>query len=127
MPEKIENVDPPFKISTTTPQITDVTENKIKISSDFQESVSFLMGFDLITTTLVTYDTAYNNIILHSNLLIRQLLTTHLLVTSYQKKNNMTLFNSSRDDTTEFLKKGTSELYGGKNDEKHKRKQKKNK
>lgn len=103
-------------------------EKNIEISSDFQKSVGFLMGFDLIKESVITtYDIPYNTIILYSNLLIRQLLTTHLLVTSYQNKSNLTLFNSSRDDTKIFLEKGTAELYGGKNNKKSKHKQNKNK
>ena len=102
-------------------------EKKIEISSDFQKSVGFLMGFDLIKASAITYDAAYNTNILYSNLLIRQLLTTHLLVTSYQNKSNLTLFNSSRDDTKTFLEKGTAELYGGKKNKKSKHKQNKNK
>lgn len=107
-------------------KFTDTTSKKIEISSDFQKSVGFLMGFDLIRANVVTYDIQYNSLILYSNLLIRQLLTTHLLVTSYQEKSNITLFNPSRDDTKTFLSKGTAELYGGKNHEKRKKNNKHN-
>jgi hypothetical protein len=103
------------------------SDNKIKISDAFQKSVAFLMGVDIFNTVALTYDALYNSFILYSNLLIRQLLTTHLLVTSYQNKSNLTLFNPSRDDTRAFLSKGTAELYGGKNDEKCKKNKKHNK
>ena len=103
------------------------SDDKIKISDAFQNSVAFLMGVDIFNTDALTYDALYNSFILYSNLLIRQLLTTHLLVTSYQNKSNLTLFNSSRDDTKNFLKKGTSVLYGGKKNKKSKHKQNKNK
>ena len=105
-------------------------EEKIEISNDFQKSVGFLMGFDIVKSEksdLEAYTILYNIIILYSNLLIRQLLTTHLLVTSYQNKSNLTLFNPSRDDTKTFLEKGTAELYGGKKNKKSKHKQNKNK
>ena len=95
---------------------------KIKISDDFQRSVGFLLGFDIAKSEksdLENYTILYNIIILYSNLLIRQLLTTHLLVTSYQKRMAVTGFNPSRDKTTTFLSKGTAELYGGKKNKKH--------
>jgi hypothetical protein len=103
------------------------SDNKIKISDAFQKSVAFLMGVDIFNTDALTYDALYNSFILYSNLLIRQLLTTHLLVTSYQNKNRLTFFNETRNDTTTFLKKGTSMLYGGKKNKKSKHKQNKNK
>ena len=49
---------------------------------DFQKSVGFLMGFDLIRANVVTYDIQYNSLILYSNLLIRQIKDTFLLVTT---------------------------------------------
>jgi hypothetical protein len=101
--------------------------DKIKISDAFQKSVAFLMGVDIFNTDALTYDALYNSFILYSNLLIRQLLTTHLLVTSYQNKNRLTFFNETRNDTTTFLKKDTSMLYGGKKNKKSKHKQNKNK
>ena len=85
------------------------------------------MGVDIFNTGALTYDALYNSFILYSNLLIRQLLTTHLLVTSYQNKNNLTLFDESRKETKIFLEKGTAELYGGKKNKKSKQKQNKNK
>ena len=103
------------------------SDDKIKISDAFQNSVAFLMGVDIFNNDALTYDALYNSFILYSNLLIRQLLTTHLLVTSYQNKSNLTRFNPSRDDTRAFLSKGTAELYGGKNDEKRKKNKKHNK
>jgi hypothetical protein len=108
-----------FKVPSSTSSTQFDSLEKIKISSDFQKSVGFLMGFDLIRANVVTYDIPYNSLILYSNLLIRQLLTTHLLVTSYQEKSNITGFNSSRDETKTFLSKGTAELYGGKKNKKH--------
>jgi hypothetical protein len=108
-----------FKVTSSTSHTSFDSLEKIKISSDFQKSVGFLMGFDLIRANVVTYDIPYNSLILYSNLLIRQLLTTHLLVTSYQEKSNITGFNSSRDETKTFLSKGTAELYGGKKNKKH--------
>ena len=101
--------------------------NKIKISSDFQKSVGFLMGFDLIGANVVTYDIQYNSLILYSNLLIRQLLTTHLLVTTHQPRSNVSFMNQSKDNTKTFLEKCTSNLYGGKNHEKRKNNKKHNK
>jgi hypothetical protein len=106
-------------------------DRKVEISSDFQESVRFLMGFDLIDATLVTYDTAYNTNILYSNLLIRQLLNTYLL-TSVDKAVNwkpesLMLGKYSQTQTKAFLEKGTSQLYGGKKNKKSKHKQNKNK
>ena len=85
------------------------------------------MGVDIFNTGALTYDALYNSFILYSNLLIRQLLTTHLLVTSYQNKNNLTLFDPSRKDTKAFLENSTAELYGGKNHEKRKKNKKHNK
>jgi hypothetical protein len=98
------------------------TTKKIEISDDFQRSVGFLLGFDIVKSEksdLENYTILYNIIILYSNLLIRQLLTTHLLVTSYQKRMAVTGFNPSRDKTTNFLSTGTDELYGGKKNKKH--------
>jgi hypothetical protein len=96
-------------------------DKKIEISSDFQQSVRFLMGFDLINSTLVTYDTAYNTNILYSNLLIRQLLHTYLLISSDKAVNwsSLTFGKKSLDMTKTFLSKGTTELYGGKKHNKH--------
>ena len=96
---------------------------KIEISDDFQRSVGFLLGFDIVKSEksdLEVYTILYNIIILYSNLLIRQLLTTHLLVTSYQPS---TLY-LSQNDTKNFLEKGTAGLYGGKNHEKRKKNKK---
>ena len=103
------------------------TSDKIKISDAFQKSVAFLMGVDIFNTDALTYDALYNSFILYSNLLIRQLLTTHLLVTSYQNKIPLKFFNKTRDDTTTFLENGTSVLYGGKKNKKSNHKQNKNK
>lgn len=103
------------------------SDDKIEISDAFQNSVAFLMGVDIFNTGPLPYDALYNSFILYSNLLIRQLLTTHLLVTSYQNKNNLTLFDESRKETKIFLEKGTAELYGGKKNKKSKHKQNKNK
>lgn len=94
------------------------SNQKIEISDDFQRSVGFLLGFDIIKSEksdIEVYTILYNIIILYSNLLIRQLLTTHLLVNSYQPS---TLY-LSQDDTRAFLEKGTAELYGGKKNKKH--------
>ena len=119
----------PFKL----PEIAPIFDNdkKIEISSDFQESVRFLMGFDLINTTLVTYNTQYNNTILHSNLLIRQLLNTYLLTSVDKavdwKPDSLMLGKYSQTQTKAFLSKGTEGLYGGKNDEKRKKNKKHNK
>ena len=99
------------------------SDDKIKISDAFQNSVAFLMGVDIFNTGALTYDALYNSFILYSNLLIRQLLTTHLLVNSYQPS---TLY-FSQNDTRAFLEKGTAELYGGKKNKKSKQKQNKNK
>ena len=99
------------------------SNQKIKISDDFQRSVGFLLGFDIIKSEksdIEVYTILYNIIILYSNLLIRQLLTTHLLVTSYQPS---TLY-LSQNDTKNFLEKGTAGLYGGKNHEKRKKNKK---
>jgi len=123
LPDTKEDI--PFELADTA-TFNDNNPEKIEISSDFQKSVGFLMGFDLIKASVITYDIPYNTLILYSNLLIRQLLTTHLLVTSYQKKSNITLFNPSRDVTKAFLEKGTQELYGGKNNKKHKKNKKHN-
>jgi hypothetical protein len=98
------------------------TTQKIEISDDFQRSVGFLLGFDIAKSeksNIEGYTILYNIIILYSNLLIRQLLTTHLLVTSYQKRMGVAGFNAPRDSTTTFLKQGTEELYGGKKNKKH--------
>lgn len=98
------------------------TTQKIEISDDFQRSVGFLLGFDIVKSeksNIEVYTILYNIIILYSNLLIRQLLTTHLLVTSYQKRMGVAGFNAPRDLTTTFLKQGTEELYGGKKNKKH--------
>jgi hypothetical protein len=115
LPDKKEDI-PPFKISRTPPgsKITDDTKHKIEISNDFQQSVRFLMGFDLIDATLVTYDTAYNTNILYSNLLIRQLLDTYLLISSDKVLSS----NQMYTNTKTFLSKGTAELYGGKKNKK---------
>ena len=98
-------------------------DKKIEISSDFQESVRFLMGFDLINTTLVTYDTQYNTTILHSNLLIRQLLNTYLLTSVDKavdwKSESLGLGKYLQTQTKTFLSKGTEGLYGGKKNKKH--------
>ena len=105
---------------TTTPF---VDTKKIEISDDFQRSVGFLLGFDIVKSEksdIEVYTILYNIIILYSNLLIRQLLTTHLLVTSYQPS---TLY-LSQNDTKNFLEKGTAGLYGGKNHEKRKKNKK---
>jgi hypothetical protein len=106
-------------------------DRKVEISSDFQESVRFLMGFDLIDATLVTYDTAYNTNILYSNLLIRQLLDTYQLISSDKAVNwgpdSLMLGKYSQTQTKAFLSKGTAELYGGKKNKKSKHKQNKNK
>jgi len=104
---------------------------KIEISDDFQRSVGFLLGFDIAKSEksdLEAYTILYNIIILYSNLLIRQLLTTHLLVTSYLDHANMVnVTKKIMDSTGVFLSKGTAELYGGKNDEKRKKNKKHNK
>lgn len=106
-------------------------DRKVEISSDFQESVRFLMGFDLIDATLVTYDTAYNTNILYSNLLIRQLLDTYQLISSDKAVNwgpeSLMLGKYSQTQTIAFLSKDTAQLYGGKKNKKSKHKQNKNK
>ena len=102
------------------------SDQKIEISDDFQRSVGFLLGFDIVKSEksdLEVYTILYNIIILYSNLLIRQLRTTHFLVTSYQPS---TLY-FSQNDTKNFLSKGKVELYGGKKNKKSKHKQNKNK
>ena len=117
-----------FKVTSSSFKSFDSdSANKIKISSDFQKSVGFLMGFDLIGANVVTYDIQYNSLILYSNLLIRQLLTTHLLVTTHQPRSNVSFMNQSKDNTKTFLEKCTSNLYGGKNHEKRKKNKKHNK
>ena len=107
------------------------SNQKIEISDDFQRSVGFLLGFDIVKSEksdIEGYTILYNIIILYSNLLIRQLLTTHLLVTSYLYRDNMlNVTKTIMDSTDGFLSKGTAELYGGKNDEKRKKNKKHNK
>jgi hypothetical protein len=53
------------KFSSKKPEIGnfDVSE-KIKISSDFQNAISFLMGVDIFNTTAITFDILYNSLIL---------------------------------------------------------------
>ena len=122
--DKIVNIDP-FKLPyrPTTTSIIDTPDKKIEISNDFQQSVGFLMGFDLINATLVTYDAAYNTNILYSNLLIRQLLNTYLLISSDKAVNwgPGTQKTIVYTNTKTFLEQGTDELYGGKNNEKRKK------
>jgi hypothetical protein len=119
LPDKKVNIEP-FKLPFTGASKIDSPEKKIEISSDFQESVRFLMGFDLIDATLVTYDTAYNTNILYSNLLIRQLLNTYLLISSdkavnWGPGNPKTMYTNTKT----FLSKDTAQLYGGKKNKKH--------
>jgi hypothetical protein len=101
------------------------SDDKIKISDAFQKSVAFLMGVDIFNTDELTYDALYNSFIFYSNLLIRQLLNTYLLTSSYKAVNwgtgnSKTMYTNTKD----FLELGTPALYGGK---KNKHKHHKNK
>ena len=103
------------------------SDDKIKISDAFQNSVAFLMGVDIFNTDALTYDALYNSFILYSNLLIRQLLNTYLLTSSYKAVNwgtgnSKTMYTNTKN----FLELGTPALYGGKNHEKRKKNKKHN-
>ena len=105
------------------------SDDKIKISDAFQNSVAFLMGVDIFNIEALTYDALYNSFILYSNLLIRQLLNTYLLTSSDKAEGweQGGFGKTSQDITKNFLEKGTSVLYGGKNHEKRKKNKKHNK
>lgn len=101
----------------------DELDKKKEISSDFQKSVGFLMGFDLIkaSTPAEKYNVDYNTLILYSNLLIRQLENTYKLTFTDRSKTWNTssqfgLATKSKDNTIDFFTTGTTELYGGNND-----------
>ena len=104
------------------------SDDKIKISDAFQNSVAFLMGVDIFNTGALTYDALYNSFILYSNLLIRQLLNTYLLTSSDKAEGweQGGFGKTSQDNTKTFLKE-SPELYGGKKNKKSKHKQNKNK
>ena len=103
------------------------SDDKIKISDVFQNSVAFLMGVDIFNTGALTYDALYNSFILYSNLLIRQLLNIYELTSSDKAVNwGSGASKESYTDTNAFLK-GSPELYGGKKNKKSKQKQNKNK
>lgn len=98
-------------------------DKKKEISSDFQKSVGFLMGFDLInaSTPVEQYNVDYNTLILYSNLLIRQLENTYKLTFTdrsikWNASPNFGLAIKSKNETIDFFTTGTSELYGGNND-----------
>jgi hypothetical protein len=96
------------------------SDDKIKISDAFQNSVAFLMGVDIFNTDALTYDALYNSFILYSNLLIRQLLNTYLLISSDKAVNWGEGYSKQMyTNTKDFLSKGTEELYGGKKNKKH--------
>ena len=98
-------------------------DKKKEISSDFQKSVGFLMGFDLIkaSTSAEQYNIDYNTLILYSNLLIRQLENTYNLTftdrsITWNALPKFGLATKSKEKTIEFFTTGTTELYGGNND-----------
>lgn len=98
-------------------------DKKKEISSDFQKSVGFLMGFDLIkaSTPAEQYNIDYNTLILYSNLLIRQLENTYKLTftdrsITWNASPQFGLATKSKDKTIDFFTTGTTELYGGNND-----------
>lgn len=98
-------------------------DKKKEISSDFQKSVGFLMGFDLIkaSTSAEQYNIDYNTLILYSNLLIRQLENTYKLTftdrsITWNASPQFGLAKKSKGKTIDFFTTGTTELYGGNND-----------
>jgi hypothetical protein len=107
------------KFSSKKPEIGnfDVSE-KIKISSDFQNAISFLMGVDIFNTTAITFDILYNSLILYSNLLIRQLLDAYQLTSSDKAVGWGAASPKTQFTNTNGFLKGSSELYGGNNDKK---------
>ena len=94
------------------------TPEKIKISSDFQNAITFLMGVDIFNTNALTFDILYNSLILYSNLLIRQLLDAYQLTSSDKAVGWGTGSPKTQFNNTNTFLKESSELYGGNNDKK---------
>ena len=100
--------DKPFNITTFGQNgLNYKTKQKIELSNIFQEFVYFLLGFDIITANIVTYDLLYNIGILYSNLLIRMIRQAYILSSAYNSSD--TLFSkTSLTNTLDKLDKKKS-------------------
>ena len=87
---------------------------KQEISNTFQNCVSFLLGFEIVTAGSLNYDTMYNISIVYANLLIRDLQTIYLLQNA--SKNKDSDFNAKLKNVNTFTNEAVN-LYGGKNNE----------
>ena len=115
---KKEDIEKPVNFKNTNTNTSGesdlVQEQKIELSDDFQNSVSFLLGFDIIQAEALTYDILYNTLIFYSNLLIRQMITIYLILSVSNITANPTI---SRVNDFLSTKVKSTELYGGKNNQ----------
>ena len=84
---KKDDIEKDIEFKNDDSLISITQEKTIELSDDFQKSVSFLLGFDIVKANTLTYDSLYNFLILNSNLLLRQLQTTYFILSVSNSKN----------------------------------------